>query len=537
MTTIRSVLRIALILVLMGIFTWASVFAGAGDGERQTTIVVSFTQYEWWLMLWSDYSVVCRIFVDHEGLPTTEEVAQQCGGDIYTQWVNTPPCKGVVKGGNASSCDGYYLNLVASRPAQKELIVDLPTASVEVSLEGCNPSPPENRCTSMPVLVLSGIEPLPNETILAIEGSFDGLPFYCESAICKLPLRVTRPEGSLVEFWAHSSYGDQSRKFTAQVRVVDSGVGAAPGSSGWYVDVISTQWRGAPIATCAQTWQAFPPAGGLPPWLSSPDFTQLLASDQAYYYLAGRLIAQGLVDVTACSTGGLLPNGYADACGLEKARPQVQAWQNQFDQRILQVSKENGIPAQLLKNLFAQESQFWPGVFIVPYEFGLGQITDNGADAVLLWDTSFFEQFCPLVLANDACARGYLKLKPDEQAILRGALALEAKADCPTCAEGVDLTNVDFSVSLFAQTLKANCDQVAQIVYNATKVMPGVVSSYEDLWRFTIANYHAGPGCVSYAIHMAWQQSGDELITWENASQQLTPACQSVIPYVEKITR
>lgn len=534
MTTIRYAFRIALILCLMGIITWVSVSADAGDGERQTTIVVSFTEYEWWLLRWSDYSVMCRILVDHGGLPTPEEVAQQCGGDIYTQWINTPPCKGALNGGNA--CDGFYLNLVRTRPAQKELVIDLPTASVEVSLEGCNPTPPENRCTSMPSLVLTGIEPLPNETITAIEGSIDALPFVCETAVCKLPLRVTRPEGALVEFWVHSSYGDESRKFTAQVRVVDSGVGAAPGSSGWYVDVISTQWRGAPIASCAQTWQAFPPVGGLPTWLSSPEFPQLLATDQAYYYLAGRLIAQGLVDASACSTGGLLPNGYADACGLEKARPQVQAWQNQFDQRILQVTKESGVPAQLLKNLFAQESQFWPGMFIVPYEFGLGQITHNGAETVLLWNPSFFDQFCPLVLANDACARGYLKLKADEQAILRGALALQAKADCPTCIEGVDLTNVDFSVSLFAQTLKANCEQVAQIVYNATKEMPGMVSAYEDLWRFTIANYHAGPGCVSYAIHLAWQSEG-EPITWENASQQFTPACQNVIPYVEKITR
>lgn len=536
MMTIRPGLRIALFLFLTGVFAWTGHAYGAGDGKRQTSIVVSYTQYEWWLLRWSDSSVLCRVLIEHEGRPSTDEVAQQCGSKIYDSWINTPPCRSALKGNDPSGCNGLYLIQVASRPAQKELVVELPPATVVVSLEGCNPMPPENRCTNLPVLLLSGEEPLPNESITSVEGTIDGLPFACESASCRLPLRITRPEGVLVEFFAKSSYGDESEKFSAQVRVIDSGVGAAPGSSGWYVDVLSTQWRGAPLASCAQTWDAFPPAGGMPNWLSSPDFTQLLASDQAYYYLAGRLISQGLVDAAACSSGGLLPNGYADSCGLEKARPAVQAWQNQFDKRILEVSKETGVPAQLMKNLFAQESQFWPGMFIVPYEFGLGQITDHGADAVLLWNNSFFDQFCPLVLAEDSCAKGYLRLKPEDQAILRGALALEAKADCPTCLEGVDLTNVDFSVTLFARTLQANCEQITQIIHNASQEKPGIVSSYEDLWRFTLANYHAGPGCVSYAIHMDWQDGGEK-ITWEEVSQKFTPACQGVVPYVEKIAR
>jgi hypothetical protein len=145
-------------------------------------------------------------------------------------------------------------------------------------------------------------------------------------------------------------------------------------------------------------------------WLKSPKQPTLLTSDGAYYYLAGRLISQGIVDASHCSSTGLLPNGYADACGLEAAAPQVIAWQNQFDERIVQVSKETGVPAQLMKNLFAQESQFWPGVFKVPYEFGLGQITDKGADTILIWNPTFYAQFCPLVLAQDSCDKGYLNL-------------------------------------------------------------------------------------------------------------------------------
>jgi hypothetical protein len=258
-----------------------------------------------------------------------------------------------------------------------------------------------------------------------------------------------------------------------------------------------------------------------------------MSTDAPLYYLAGRLIAQGVVDATACPSGGLLPNGYADACGLEKARPEVEVWQNQFDARIIEVAQKSDVPSQLLKNIFAQESQFWPGIFRVQWEFGLGQITDNGAEAVLLWNDSFYEQFCPLVLTEESCNKGYLHLQARDQALLRGALAGTANSDCLNCPAGVDLTQVDFSLTLFADTMRANCEQVGQIVYNATKLMPGAVSTYEDMWRFAVANYHAGPGCVSYAIYTAWQGT---TLTWDNVSSQFTDACRGVIPYVDKVT-
>jgi hypothetical protein len=240
------------------------------------------------------------------------------------------------------------------------------------------------------------------------------------------------------------------------------------------------------------------------------------------------------VDASECPQGGLLPNGYADACGLEKARPAVELWQNQFDPQIVTSSQEYGVPAQLLKNLFAQESQFWPGVFRVQWEFGLGQMTDKGTDTILLWNEAFFDQFCPLMLHEESCAGGYLKLNPQDQALLRGALASTIKADCPTCPTGVDLTITNLSTNLFAQTLKANCAQVNQLVFTATEQRAGAVATYEDLWRLTIANYHAGPGCVSYAIHTAWNSGAG--LSWPSVASRFTEACQSVIPYVDNIT-
>lgn len=496
---------------------------------RSQTMLVSYTAYEWWLISWDHNVVVCQVFVDHEGLPDINDVTNECGEEIATAWWLTPPCEDGV------NCKGLYLYQIGSQIKEKEVLLDLPPPAVWLSLEGCQPAPPDNFCNQIPTLVLTGEEPLPNERILAIHYTIDGQPFSCQDQVCQLPLWPTELFGSRIEFWADSSYGDSSDHFSAQVRIIDTGM--TPIGSGWYVDVISEQWTGQPLSSCSRIWEVLPPIGSPPTWLSSPEGHQQLSSDEPYFYLAGRLIANGLVDVSGCPTGGRLPNGYADACGLEKARPLIDYWQNQFDQRILEASQTTGIPAQLMKNLFAQESQFWPGIFRVPWEFGLGQLTDNGAETILLWNPQFFDQFCPLVLSEDACQYGYLNLGENDRAMLRGALALQAKADCADCPTGVDLSNVNFSVLLFANMLQSNCAQVARTVYTATQKMAGLVSTYEDLWRFTIANYHAGPGCVSFAINQAWTFSTTGRLTWEDARNQFTEACQGVVPYVEQIAR
>lgn len=527
----RIIVKSLLLLVIIGVTALFGDHVSAQETTRQTTIVVQYTEYEWWLIRWSDNQIVCQIYIDHEGLPTIQEVFYSCGEELGEEWQDTPACKKDI----TSSCPGLYLHLASYQQKEREIVVDLPPPVVWISLEGCSPIPPENLCTQMPSLLFIGEEPLPNEQITAIHGSYDGNPFTCEGDRCTIPLSITPIEGIIVEFWADSSFGDSSEIFTTRVRVIESGVSTTPGTSGWYVDVVSTQWIGQEISSCAQTWQAFPPVGRPPEWLSTPSHTDLLASDEAYYYLAGRLIAQGVVDASSCATGGLLPNGYADACGLETAKPEVEVWQNLFDTRIIEVSQDTGVPGQLMKNLFAQESQFWPGVFRIAVEFGLGQITDNGADAILLWNPSFYEQFCPLVLAQDTCDLGYLHLSNEDQALLRGALALQANANCPNCPTGVDFTNVAFSVPLFANTLLANCEQVGQIVYNASGEIGGYVSTFEDLWRFTIANYHAGPGCLSFAIHTTWN-SNQQILLWEEVATRFTVPCQGVVPYVNQIT-
>lgn len=503
------------------------------SAKRETSITIEFTRYTWWLLQWSDNAFVCQVIIDHEGLPTSKEVAQDCTEFVYNEWIATTTCVGLTDGSlSTTQCSGLYLLFISAQPTEKTIDVELPPAQVWLSLSQCIPTIPENLCGQLPSLLFIGEEPLPNETITALHIILNGQHYDCPGSSCEVPLSPTTMQGAPVEFWADSSYGDSSQHFTAQVRVIDSGV--SPAGSGWYVDVLSAQWVGRPIASCAQVWQAFPPIGGPPQWLYTPESPDLLASDLPYNYLAGRLINQGLVDASGCVEGGLLANGYSDACGLEAAKSYVLEWQNLFDIHIIQVANETGVPAQLMKNLFAQESQFWPGAFKDPHEYGLGQLTDNGAETILLWNQDFFSQFCPLVLDRAACQRGYIYLDTENQAILRGALALQVKSDCTDCDTGIDLTNANFSIKLFAQTLLANCEQVAQVIYNATGQIPGSVSTYEDLWKYTVANYHVGPGCLSYAMYTAW--SARSAMDWEHVQTFLTEPCKSVIPYVEKVS-
>lgn len=292
----------------------------------------------------------------------------------------------------------------------------------------------------------------------------------------------------------------------------------------------------APLqTTCARIWDSAPPEYGLPDWLQTPPNPGELASNTPYAYLAGRLIVWGMVDASACDGQGLNSDGMANACGLEKAGGAVEFWQNRFDENILTIAQQSEVPAQLLKNIIAQESQFWPGVITEKHEYGMIQMTDQGADTALLWNRPIYDAFCRAMLSQDTCNTGYAQLSQQNQALLRGAFASHASAECPQCEYGVNLLQAEFSIHMLAQTLVANCTQVEQIIYNHTFMASNQASDYENLWRFTLANYNAGPGCLSEAIAMAWMPG--ELLTWESVSAALSEGCQGAIQYVDNITR
>lgn len=527
--------RLALLTVLTSLLVFRPQAAGRADPPppaRQDSLLVHYTAYTWWLLDWQENQVVCSLTVDHDDLPTHPEIRHACGEAIYQDWAGTQPCDASLQ--DPSACRGIYLHFQGSSTAKRTVIVDLPEPTVHINLIGCQPAPPDFVCQGQPTLLLTGIEPLPNETIVTIRGTLAGLPFTCPADRCELPLRPTSRAGSDLVFWGESSFGDSTEHFTALIRVLPIEE-TARSEAGTYVDVLSSQWRGTPPASCSVSWDALPPPGGLPDWLTTPTTANQLNSDQPYSLLAGILIAQGLADAGDCPDGGLLSSGAASPCGLQAVRPEVVGWQNRFNELIISTAQAKGVPAQLMKNLFAVESQFWPGIYEDDEEVGFGQLTENGADTALLWNGEFYNQFCPLVLEQGICAKGYPQLLPGEQAMLRGALVLSASAYCPDCPIGIDLSRADFSIEVFAETLLANCEQVGRMVRNTTGEHPGRVADFEDLWRFTVSNYNAGPGCLSNALQTAWRQNGS--LTWSTVSEQFLPACTPVIDYVDQVTR
>ncbi len=499
--------------------------------DRFSVTTVEYTKYIWWMYDWGKNKPECTIEIDHEGMPTPGDVYVDCGEDLYEIWVDQKPCTEL----DITRCDGVYVVLVDSQPAQKHISTKLPAPIIQVTLENCDPvyTSSTSICESDPILVLTGVEPVPGYEITGIEGLYEGQPFSC-GPVCRLKLPVTDDEGRVIQFWAYSSYGDSSEVFDALVRVAETDAGN-PDQTFWYADVLSSQWAGVPVATCVEAWQILPPVGGPPEWLSTPTQSEALGTEIPYNYLAANLIQGRVVDASFCEDNGLLPDGGANNCGMDAARTAVTDWQNQFDSLILNVAKDSGVPAHLLKNLFAKESQFWPGIG-AKEDVGLGQLTEHGADTTLLWNPPFFHQFCPLVMDSAECAKGYLHLDEDQQIYVRQALIAAVNATCDNCPLGIDIERANFSIAVFAHALMANCEQASQVVWNYNDEMtPGELGiSYEDMWKFTLINYNAGGGCLASAFEDASQYNAP--LTFEGISPYLAPACQGAIEYVNQIS-
>lgn len=498
--------------------------------DRFAVVTVDYTKYFWWLIEWDQSDVICKIEIDHEGMPTPGDIYIDCDEDVYDAWLEQKPCIEL----DTKLCKGFYVVLIGKEAAKKDISTKLAAPIVQVSLENCSPvyTSSTNICETDPVLVLTGIEPLPGYTITGIEGLYENQPFNC-GPTCRLRLPSTNEDGFTLQFWAYSSYGDSSETFSALVRTAQSNAGN-PDQSFWYVDVLSDQWAGVPLASCVRDWGALPPIGGPPEWLSTPTESETLGTNVPYSYLAANLIRKGVVDASFCADGGLLPDGGASACGMELARTAVTDWQNQFDGLILDVAKNSGVPANLLKNLFAKESQFWPGANIKS-DVGLGQLTEHGADTSLMWNPPFFYQFCPLVMDSSECKKGYLGLDDKQQEYVRLALVNAVNANCEDCPLGIDIERANFSITVFAQTLLANCGQAGQLVKNFTGGAAGDSATYEDLWKLTLVNYNAGPGCLGDALDAT--QIAKQELTWENISTHFSPACQAAVGYVNDISK
>jgi len=131
---------------------------------------------------------------------------------------------------------------------------------------------------------------------------------------------------------------------------------------------------------------------------------------------------------------------------------------------------------------------------------------------------------------------GYLYMGEENREYLRLALISAVNATCENCPLGIDLERANFSIGVFAHALMANCEQASQVVwnYNGRKTPSQLGISYEDMWKFTLANYNAGGGCLATAFELAAEKQ--EPLTFENISLYLEPACQGAIEYVNQIS-
>lgn len=282
-------------------------------------------------------------------------------------------------------------------------------------------------------------------------------------------------------------------------------------------------------STCASIWGILPPSN-LPEWLSTPASAEGLYTEVKYFILAGHLISSGIVDARNCIDGGLTLNGAANTCGMERAYPQVIAWQNQFDREIYKAALDNQIPAEVLKRLFAQETQFWPPNYFGPPAYGIGNVMSPGIEPLFIWNNDVYQNTCSEVFSQ-SCAQPYLALSLYDQQVLRGYfISHYIDAYCGSCFNGIDLDKTKSSIDYFAKLIVADCQQV-------NSIMDGVFSmqaiSYEDAWRLTMANYAVGPSCISNGME---QMETGKAFGWEYFSERLDFNCRTDI-YMSAITR
>ena len=89
--------------------------------------------------------------MEHEGLPTYNEIEGLCSKKTAQAWLASAPCNLAER--PMSECPGLYFIQVGSEPGQRDIEVELPIPEVWISVDGCNPLPGEKRCTTLPNLV------------------------------------------------------------------------------------------------------------------------------------------------------------------------------------------------------------------------------------------------------------------------------------------------------------------------------------------------------------------------------------------------
>ncbi|MDO9086898.1 MAG: hypothetical protein Q7U53_11900 [Anaerolineaceae bacterium] len=503
---------LALIVALQAIFhpfLNQSAVVQAEENKRVTIKTRETLANHWRFSRWNDSVTVCDIYVTHDNYPSGDDILAYCGEKIYLTWLSTPACEDALFGRDASLCDGIYIGYLGKNLYEVKETVELPQVKIRVETVNCEPG---GWCNERVIMKFIGEEPLADHKIIKMHVRIGATEKKCDAADCELRMPITNDQGVEVEYWAISDFGDESEHATFRLRNV-------PDKDETYrFDLIGA---GIDSRTPAgsELWNLFPilnhPAGIV---FERPFSIDNLRTKNRFLYLAGKLILSGVVDGRTCSGFGLLDNNTANPCGERLASSKVLEWQNQYDQDIFTASIKNNIPARLLKGIIAQETQFWPHP-ASPQEFGLGRITENGADMLLNWNIPVYLEDCLSLYSAENCSAGYSNLDPSEQSMLRGLVISDV--------------GTDKELDLLAATLFSSSKQVNQMVKNITGKPVSEVSTYEDMWLITVANYHGGSGCVGTAMQTAWA-NGDDML-WEYIYPNLLGDCMGAAGYVESV--
>lgn len=260
-------------------------------------------------------------------------------------------------------------------------------------------------------------------------------------------------------------------------------------------------------------------------WLYVPETAAQLDTKENLFFLAGQLISSGVVDADICPSGGLTQTGWANACGMDAAKPDVYAVQNLMNRPILEQWETVGVPPVVLKLMIRTESQYWPSLHMQTH-YGFGHITNIGMRNALQWNSDLRAKVCD----NTSPSTCELSV-PVADKILASLVST-----CTTCDYGIDLNIASRSIDILAETVLGFCFQTQQLVFNATGWYSGLVVDYPTIWKLTLMNYNAGSECVFDSVARAFKVTNGPVRWPDIKAVTKDELCVRGVTYADTIT-
>lgn len=332
-----------------------------------------------------------------------------------------------------------------------------------------------------------------------------------------MSLPATGERGQWVEYWAITDEDKTTEHYWLKFRQIE--LNTENGVQYDYQIIGNAFPFEGPYGS--EIWYTFPrynePLPGVLERIPSPEY---LVTKHKLSILSARLIRAGRADGSVCPNYGLNVDGSANGCGEEQTASLVYEYQNKYDEAIFSAAGRYHVPPRVVKGLIAQESQFWP-ISETPYEYGLGMMTESGADMLLRWNPSYFLSVCykTYPATRDKCAKGFSALSEEEQIVLRGAV--------------ISKIGTNEEMEVLSAAIYGAMSQTNQLISNVTNASVSDVTTYEDMWKFSIADYYSGSGCLYNAMAQVYAREG--FITWDSVKQYMVGKCAKAGQYVDRV--